>query len=94
MDEDNGDWRITDSGQLINHDTLMKYIQMIGVPVPDHYFSLTKFACHFAKYSSFVKAYPCLSNCCYFGYHDGLAIVFNSNNALISIGAHCNENLR
>lgn len=59
---------------------------MIEVPVPDYFFSLTKFACHFSKNSPSLKTFPCFTNCCYFGYSNGLALIFNSSNALISIG--------
>jgi hypothetical protein len=63
---------------------------MIDVNVPDYYFSLTKFACRFSNNAPFIKTYPCMNNSCYFGYHNGLALIFNSNNGLISIGNHNN----
>lgn len=31
---------------------------------------------------------PCKHNHCYFGYKDGLGIVFNSNNGVVSVGNH------
>jgi hypothetical protein len=61
--------------------------------VPDHFFSLTKFACAFSQSSKHLKIFPCLSNCCYFGFISGLGIVFNSNNGVVSVGCHRNEQL-
>ena len=91
LQEVSDSWSIIQSGQLVNYDTLVKYIELIEVPVPDHFFSLTKFACNFSKNSHHLKTFPCLVNCCYFGYSNGLALIFNSTNGLISIGVHYNE---
>ena len=64
---------------------------MSGLKIPDHYFSLTKFACSFARQSQHIKTFPCHTHCCYLGFARGLAIVFNSNNGLVSVGSHANE---
>ena len=66
---------------------------MLDINVPEYYFSLTKFACRFSNYSQAIKTYSCVNNCCYFGFHNGLALIFNSNNGLLSIGHHNNEQL-
>lgn len=60
--------------------------------MPDHFFSLTKFACHFSN-SSHLRTYPTANNCCYFGFPLGLGIVFNPNNGVVSVGLHRNEEL-
>jgi hypothetical protein len=85
------EWAVVGSGQLTTYDTLLQYIDLLGTPVPDHFFSLTKFACHFSKHSAHVKTLPCLAGCCYFGYSNGLALVFNATNGLVSVGLHKEE---
>ena len=62
----------------------------IGLKVPDNYLSLTKYACNFSQNNQHVKIYPCLTNHCYFGFRNGLAIVFSSDNAIVSVGYHQN----
>jgi len=58
--------------------------------MPDHYFSLIKFVTSMTsdedENSESLLACPCESENCYFGYRDGLAIVFNSNNGVVSVG--------
>lgn len=38
-------------------------------------------------------ASPCEGENCYFGYRDGLAIIFNSNNGVVSVGQHENKKI-
>lgn len=85
------EWSVVASGQLISYDTLLEFIELIGTPVPDYYFSLTKFACNFSKHSQHIKTLPCFGGCCYFGYENGLALVFNAANGLVSVGLHHEE---
>ena len=60
--------------------------------MPEHYFSLVKYVTHFAQESqSRISAHQSTSGCCYFGFRDGLGMVFNSNNGLVSIGRHLGE---
>lgn len=59
--------------------------------VPDNYFSLTKFACSYSFNNKYIKTFPCMENYCYFGFVNGLAIIFNSNNGVVSVGYHRNE---
>lgn len=61
--------------------------------VPEHYLSLIKFTCSFSNSHNAVRTFPCHQNHCYFGYVNGLAIVFNSNNGLVTVGQHRNEEL-
>lgn len=42
--------------------------------------------------SSYLKTVPCFGGC-YFGFNNGLAMIFNANNGLVSIGKHQNEQL-
>jgi hypothetical protein len=69
----------------------MSYVDLTGLNVPDHFFSLTKFVHFISSKTSIVRARPCRQNYCYFGFNEGLAIIFNSNNAMVSIGVHRNE---
>ena len=57
--------------------------------MPEHYFSLIKFVTNFASLSgqSLIST-PCANGNCYFGYKTGLAIIFNSNNGVVSVGHH------
>lgn len=91
LQESGEGWKVLSSGHLTTYNTLLQYIDLMGMPVPDHFFSLTKFACHFSKNSAHVKTLPCFSGCCYFGYTNGLALVFNAANGLVSVGAHREE---
>ena len=63
--------------------------------MPEHYFSLIKFVTNFANLSftqnqSLIST-PCANGNCYFGYKTGLAIIFNSNNGVVSVGHHQNK---
>ena len=77
------------AGPVPSHKALVNYIQEIGLPFPEHYFSLTKFACTFS-YNGKVKIFPCRTNLCYFGMLNGLGIIFNANNGVVSVGHHQN----
>lgn len=91
LGECNKQWEIVKSGLLVNHASLMKFIELLQVDVPDHYLSLIKFACTFSAHANSIKTFPCHQNYCYFGYVNGLAIVFNSNNGVVTVGEHLNE---
>lgn len=57
-----------------------------------HYFSLTKFLTHISNQK--VSAVACEdSDNCYFGFEEGLGIVFNPNNGVVSVGYHENRTL-
>ena len=68
----------------------MKYIELLQIDVPEHYLSLIKFACAFSNHNNTIKTFPCHQDYCYFGYINGLAIVFNNNNGLVTVGHHKN----
>lgn len=91
LEEDEGEWSMVDNGTISNHKMLQKYIEKLGIAVPDHYFSLTKFICNFTLRTNSLKTFPCYVGCCYFGFVNGLAMVFNCNNGLVAIGKHTNE---
>ena len=91
--EESGGWDIQSSGPLTSHQSLVTEMGKIGLIMPDHYFSLIKYACTFSHGNQFVKVFPCLANHCYFGFVNGLAIVFNSDNGVVSVGHHANEQL-
>jgi hypothetical protein len=93
LGEHNKQWQVIKTGLLVNHTSLMKFIELLQVEVPEHYLSLIKFACAFSNSHNTIKTFPCHQNNCYFGYVNGLAIVFNSNNGLVSVGQHRNEEL-
>lgn len=71
----------------------MKFVELLQVEVPEHYLSLIKFACALSQPHSALRTFPCHQHNCYFGYPNGLAIVFNNNNGLVTVGQHRNEEL-
>ena len=87
------EWNVVHHGKLASHRLLLEFIEKAALTVPDHYFSLTKFACGFSRQSNHIKTFPCHQNCCYLGFFRGLGIIFNSNNGLVSVGHHANEEL-
>lgn len=51
------------------------------------FFSLTKFLTFISNQKT--SAVPCQgSENCYFGYQEGLGIIFNPNNGVVSVGWH------
>lgn len=63
----------------------------MDIKLPESYFSLVKYLCAFV--SSDIKLIPNKKGDCYFGFDEGLALVFNNNNGIVSIGAHKNGDL-
>lgn len=68
---------------------------MLDFKMPDHYFSLIKFVTYQAadSHEQGLIVSPCDNGNCYFGYQNGLAIVFNSNNGVVSVGHHQNKKI-
>jgi hypothetical protein len=93
MEENEGEWKVLEGGPLPNHRALLSYLSGVGLKVPDHFFSLTKFVCSFSQNSKHIKTHPCGANNCYFGFLQGLAIIFNPSNAVVSVGYHRNQQL-
>lgn len=51
------------------------------------YFSLTKFLTYMSNEKA--AAVPCPnSENCYYGFSEGLGIIFNPNNGVVSVGCH------
>lgn len=56
------------------------------------YFSLTKFLTSISNAQA--AAVPCKdSENCYYGFQEGLGIIFNPNNGVVSIGCHAQKRL-
>lgn len=56
------------------------------------YFSLTKFLTSISNCK--ISVAPCRgSENCYFGFSEGLGIIFNPNNGVVSVGVHSNKKL-
>lgn len=91
LQENSQQWTVVKAGPLGSHSALMKLIELLQVDVPEHYLSLTKFACHLSTPHSSLRTFPCHHSHCYFGFLNGLAIVFNNNNGLVTVGHHRNE---
>jgi hypothetical protein len=90
LGQTNKQWSVIKSGILSNHASLMKFIELLQVDVPDHYLSLIKFTCYFSNHNNIIRTFPCFETYCYFGFVNGLAIVFNNNNGLVTVGNHRN----
>ena len=88
LEQKDQQWNIVCSGELTSHNMLLKIIEKAGFVMPQHYFSLTKFVCNTTINSHYLKTFPCFVGCCYFGFFNGLGMIFNSNNGLVSIGQH------
>ena len=80
------DFRVIDSGEMRDHQNLMEKIRLLNIDLPEQYFSLIKFVSLVDNGN--IVARPMKSGNCYFGYEHGLAIVFNSNNGVVSVGVH------
>lgn len=90
--EDEKDWRVTESGTLKNYDDLLRYIDEAHLPMKPQYFSLSKYLTFISN--NRISATPCRgSENCYFGFEEGLGIVFNPNNGVVSVGVHENKKL-
>jgi len=87
------EWIVGNSGTINSHSVLLSFISKMGISVPDHYFSLTKFASSLTHRNKAIKMFPCPNNHCYFGFVNGLGIIFNSNNGVVSVGCHQKESL-
>jgi hypothetical protein len=92
LEQRKNEWAVCERGVLRSYAELVQYIEEAGIPMEPHYFSLAKFITSLSNEA--VTATPLQgSQNCYFGYREGLGIVFNSNNGVISVGCHSNKKL-
>lgn len=92
IEENQGDWDVIDRGMLKNYNELVRYIEEAEIPMKPQFFSLTKFLTSISNEN--VVAAPCPgSENCYYGFDQGLGIIFNPNNGVVSVGCHDGKKL-
>lgn len=92
LEDRNGDWAVCQRGVLRGYNELVKYIEEANIPMKPQYFSLTKFLTSISNEKA--GAVPCQgTENCYYGFDEGLGIIFNPSNGVVSVGYHSNRKL-